>query len=602
MILSASGWRKVFAASGDEEDSTAAVSPEDKALTAAAAAAFHSFLQSRNLGPDKGTRILIGRDSRPTGAQLEELFCAYLNTLGYSIAATGIIAAPEIMAAAAEDHGISAFIYISASHNPVGHNGFKFGLNDGGVLGSSDAGDLISRFRNTLALPAQISQAVKRIHACSRQELQKLLEKRSINKERAYGLYYSFLRRTVSGCANEGDVQTVFGMLRKAAQEHPLGILGELNGSARALSADRKILDAAGVLCRLENDTPGKIVHRIVPEGISLEPASQLLMELHRQESAFIAAYVPDNDGDRGNIVISAKDGTVRALEAQEVFALAVLSELAFHRFLESRGLRYGGQPLAVALNGPSSMRIERIAEAFDAQVFRSEVGEAHVVNLARSKRREGFCIPILGEGSNGGNITHPASVRDPICTIFALLKLLLLRDDEEGPGMFHLWLRALGKEEDYRRDFDLEDILSSLPAFTSTSAYESRAILRLNSFDQGRLKTAWEKLFVKEWKQRKEELSSRFSIADWEAHQYDGIEDRRGLGPEQRNAAGSGGLKVIFLNGSGKARAFIWMRASGTEPVFRILADCEGDNSDLESYLLDWQRSMIEEAYRRIS
>ena len=59
-------------------------------------------------------------------------------------------------------------------------------------------------------------------------------------------------------------------------------------------------------------------------------------------------------------------------------------------------------------------MRIEEIAEAFYASVYRAEVGEANVVNLARSLRDKGFTVPILGEGSNGGNITHPAAVRIP--------------------------------------------------------------------------------------------------------------------------------------------------------------------------------------------
>ena len=68
----------------------------------------------------------------------------------------------------------------------------------------------------------------------------------------------------------------------------------------------------------------------------------------------------------------------------------------------------------AVVVNGPTSMRIERIAEAYGAGVFRAEVGEANVVNLAAARRSGGYEVRILGEGSNGGNITHPATVRDP--------------------------------------------------------------------------------------------------------------------------------------------------------------------------------------------
>ena len=38
-------------------------------------------------------------------------------------------------------------------------------------------------------------------------------------------------------------------------------------------------------------------------------------------------------------------------------------------------------------------------------------------------------------------------------------------------------------------------------------------------------------------------------------------------------------------------------MRGSGTEPVFRILADIESSNPDDERYLINWQHHLVEEA-----
>jgi len=38
-------------------------------------------------------------------------------------------------------------------------------------------------------------------------------------------------------------------------------------------------------------------------------------------------------------------------------------------------------------------------------------------------------------------------------------------------------------------------------------------------------------------------------------------------------------------------------MRGSGTEPVFRISVDVEGDKPELFGYLIDWQTSMVGEA-----
>jgi phosphomannomutase len=38
-------------------------------------------------------------------------------------------------------------------------------------------------------------------------------------------------------------------------------------------------------------------------------------------------------------------------------------------------------------------------------------------------------------------------------------------------------------------------------------------------------------------------------------------------------------------------------MRGSATEPVFRIMADAVGNDTNVERFLLDWQRKMIMEA-----
>ena len=62
------------------------------------------------------------------------------------------------------------------------------------------------------------------------------------------------------------------------------------------------------------------------------------------------------------------------------------------------------------------------------------------------------------------------------------------------------------------------------------------------------------------------------------------------------------GGLKIIFSDRNGTEKGFIWMRGSGTEPVFRILADSEGADTEKERWLIEWQRNLVSEADRRAS
>ena len=56
MILSHSGWRGVFAASGEEEDGTAEIGAGYRTVVAGAAAAFAGFLQGLGSRP----LVLIG--------------------------------------------------------------------------------------------------------------------------------------------------------------------------------------------------------------------------------------------------------------------------------------------------------------------------------------------------------------------------------------------------------------------------------------------------------------------------------------------------------------------------------------------------------------
>ncbi|MEI6876254.1 MAG: hypothetical protein WCL50_14125, partial [Spirochaetota bacterium] len=343
----------------------------------------------------------------------------------------------------------------------------------------------------------------------------------------------------------------------------------------------------------------------------------------------------PDCDGDRGNLVYwDDRLNESRVLGAQEVFALAVLAELAL--LVREGRLRRGedGSALdrvAVAANEATSLRVDAITAVFGAETWRAETGEANVVGLAARLREEGYLVRILGEGSNGGNITYPAEVRDPLATIGALLKLLLLREDSGGhprevdgdeeddrppperrptafpetgktgeddgkkEGLFHIWLRLSGRLDRYRPDFGIGDILDSLPSYATTSVFEQRAALKMRETDHGALKARYLPVFLREWERRKAELLRRFGVAGWKAMASQGMGERE-IG-EQFATAGRCGLRLVLEEAGGKAKGFLWMRGSGTEAGFRIMADIGGGLPSDEEWLLAWQTSMVREA-----
>jgi phosphoglucomutase len=601
MILSASGWRGVFA--DGEESKSEQISDAYTIICAAAALVFAEYLGN---GTDTPV-VLLGADTRPTGRAIVHAMIPVLLSCGCDVRYAGVTSAPEIMAWARSlniqqadnseqtDCVKSGFIYISASHNPIGHNGIKFGLTDGGVLAAEEAGKLIKSFRAFLEKEDSIKKIEKLFSAAGREQVEKVYAAEKDAKAAAYKAYYDFCSEVVWDAK-----MSVSSAVKEGLAKKPLGIVCDFNGSARTVSIDRDFFTDLGIKFECINDTPGQIAHRIVPEGESLDPCCKLLEETHSRDPSFILGYVPDCDGDRGNLVIwDDKTGKARALEAQEVFALACAAE--FSQLVWTGDLVLGGMlhgngentvKAAVAINDPTSMRIDRMAKAFGISVFRAEVGEANVVSLARKLREERYLVRILGEGSAGGNITHPSAVRDPMNTVLAIVKILSVCSTNENKNLFQVLCNLLGQAEKYTDNFVLADIIDSLPPFVTTPAYSKDAVMQIKTKDHAALKDRYQKVFLREWEERKEQLKMRFGIYSWEAIAYNGTVEKRGL--SQFGEAGRGGLKILFFDSEGTETAYIWMRGSATESVFRIMADAAGKDVGVERFLLDWQKNMI--------
>jgi phosphoglucomutase len=616
MILSASGWRGVFAEDGNEESKSPAVSPVYQVIAAAAAEVFAAYLKSpENGGPsqtkDQRPLVIVGTDTRPTGKAIAEAAMISFTAQGCDIRYSGVNAAPEIMAyarskgAAAGTKKTIGFMYISASHNPIGHNGIKFGLTGGGVLAACEAARLIEKFRDLALSPEAVERIRALLDGAGPETLKTVYAGMAAAKEEAYAAYLGFVKEVAygSGGTSLTTGAGIAGALAEGIGEKPVGIAADFNGSARAASIDKEFLSGLGVSIKTMNDVPGAIAHRIVPEGDSLDPCRYFLEELHAGDSSFIMGYVPDCDGDRGNLVIwDESEKKARILEAQEVFALACVAELT--HLVWTGELSYDNkgnamQKAAVAVNDPTSLRIDRIARSFDVSVFRSEVGEANVVGLAQKLREKGYIVRILGEGSAGGNITYPSAVRDPINTVLALLKLIAVRSRGNRPGFFEIWCDLSGQAETYRPDFTLADIIASLPSFVTTGSYSQEAVLKVKTEDHSLLKNRYQELFLRDWEARKDSWKTKYGITGWEASAYIGMEEKRGI--TRFGDAGRGGLKVSFLR-AGNPVAAIWMRGSATEPVFRIMADIEGSDKRIERGLIEWQRSLVAEADKSVS
>jgi Phosphomannomutase len=552
-IISASGWRSVYAKSGEEEDSTPDISDENKIIVTAIARTFF-----KDLGMKK-PRVLVGIDARPTGEVLASILIKDLIALGAEVDYLFISAAPEIMAYS--NTGYDAFAYISASHNPIGHNGFKFG-GGGGVYAKERAEKMGQEFLN-LVKAETAESALELEKNCPINAYEEVLKGVSENKKKALEYYRAFILKTA-------------GLDESFSAK--VGIVAELNGSARGASIDKAFLRSIGCTVKALNDTPRQVIHAIVPEGENLELCRKTLEDEHKKNSVFAFGYTPDNDGDRGNFVYIDTDGKAKILAAQEVFALVCSIEIADAAF-------HGKENIAIAVNGPTSMRIDEMASAFGAKVFRAEVGEANAVNLASELRAKGMYVHIYGEGSNGGNITDPAKVRDPLNSVMTILKFL------SNGKLFAFMCEKLKAKNSAP---SIPSLLSALPVYTTTGAFSTLAKMHIRNTDFMDLKGKYEAA-----------LKASFPIAEmteegitgYEIYQTEGTLERKGEGSAFRTGKAKGGLKVMFLKADGSRAGYMWFRPSGTEPVLRILADIKGNKKALHDAVLAYQRALIEKA-----
>jgi len=240
MILSASGWRKIFAEGGDEEDSTKSISYADGVITA-----FAALAMARHLGaplaqkdaierepasaaaPTEGSpTILVGLDARPTGRLIGDIICRTLLCLGCKVRYLFICAAPEIMA----DCNLypteaDAFLYVSASHNPIGHNGFKFGK-EGGVYSGSESKRLTDTFLSLFSEKDVLSYLQRLSASLDSNRYFEVLNTVKSQKQQSLERYEQFILTTASKSPNTKDHYAFSRSVIAYTVIRPLCILG----------------------------------------------------------------------------------------------------------------------------------------------------------------------------------------------------------------------------------------------------------------------------------------------------------------------------------------------------------------------------------------
>jgi phosphoglucomutase len=516
--------------------------------------------------PLKTKIVWLGMDARPTGPVFINIAYNILKAKGFDVKITYYAPIPEIMAACHQS-GADAFCYFTASHNPAGHNGLKLGFADGKVLAKKAAGLLIESIKEKYLSGNELNSLWKVAPKTSETEI--------INsKEASLEYYRNFSIKTISKITSQDFCNGV-----KTKVESGTSVVIDFNGSSRLSSIDQSILKDCGFNLELMGTEIGVFNHAIIPEGKSLDDAQNKMDELLKAGKNVFFALVPDCDGDRGNLIIPI-NGVATKLKAQETFALCALAEVC-----SLRASGYNG-PLAIAVNGPTSLRLENILEPFNVTIERAEVGEANVLAKVDQLKAKGLVVPISGEGSNGGNIIDRTTVRDPMMTMLSLIKFIYpSSSDTQSASEYYFSKRS----PDWGSSV-LEKVISTFPNWYSTDAFETEAIMPVPQIEHEVLKSNYEKLFPQKFKEDNA-FWQKAGIDDFCIQSIEGTETIPG--PGGRPAPGKGGFKIELLS-KGTCLGFMWMRGSGTEPVFRVLVDWH-QNNETAIELLNYHRKLIE-------
>ncbi|MCC6589679.1 MAG: phosphoglucosamine mutase [Bryobacterales bacterium] len=294
-----------------------------------------------------GGRVVVGRDTRPSGEMIQHAVCCGLLAAGCEVVDVGVLPTPTIQVYV-DAIGARGGIAVTASHNPPEYNALKLFNRDGLFFNHYERSELIdlyhqSEFRH--ALNAEIRGISRQVEEPVRFHFERVL--RHVDVER--------IRRRRFRVALDG-----------------------VNGAGSVVSV-RFLRDVLGCELHAISVDPAK------PFPREAEPRPEVLGELAGivRDRQCDVGFAQDPDGDRLAIV----DNTGRAIDNDDVLALAVDAVLS----------RLPGD---VVVNLTTSAAIDDLAARHGRRVFHTPVGEANVVQRMRAVE-----AVIGGEGSNGGII-----------------------------------------------------------------------------------------------------------------------------------------------------------------------------------------------------
>lgn len=324
-----------------------------------------AYLQCRRAG---GGRIVIGRDTRGSGAELARAAFRGVHCAGGSPVDIGIAPTPTTVFAT-RHLAASAGIVITASHNPLPYNGYKAVHASGRLYNAAECEGLYEAYRSG-KIPDEAALAG------SLDTPDQMVE------------------------ASLSHVEAILDVV-DAALINRTGIsvaVDSINGAAGAVFP--QLLDRLGVKWTgVHNELNGNFVHNPEPRPEHLGDLSAVLAS----RDDLWAGFAFDPDADR----LATMGGHGEAVSEELTLALALDNVLA-------------RESTSVATNLSTSMIVDDVASSHGATVYRTKIGEANVVECMR----EHGCA-VGGEGNGGVIYPRVACVRDGLTAMALIIELM---------------------------------------------------------------------------------------------------------------------------------------------------------------------------------
>jgi phosphomannomutase len=314
-----------------------------------------------------GGKVVIGRDSRPSGPMVESALVSGLLAAGCEVIVLDVASTPAT-ALMVRRHKANGGVIITASHNPVMWNGIKFLTSEG------------------LAPPPDQAAKIFGIYHEKAFKLAAVERMRSVIRDTS---------------AARTHVEASLGIVNAAAiatQGYKV-VLDSVNGAGG--EEGRMLLERLGCkVVHMNGEPTGKFAHTPEPTAENLTD----LCAVVKREGAAIG-FAQDPDADRLAIV----DETGRYIG--EEYTLALCAKYMF-----------AAMPGPAAANLSTSRMIDDLAAAAGGpcKVHRSAVGEANVVETMKANR-----CAFGGEGNGGIIDPRVVPVRNSLVAMSMVLQLM---------------------------------------------------------------------------------------------------------------------------------------------------------------------------------